>query len=398
MSPTEPERFTIHVPDAALADLRERLERFRPVEDFANDDWTYGFNGDYVAELHAHWLTAYDWREQERRINGRPHFRTTIDGVPVHFIHVRGTGPSPVPLILSGGWPWTFWDFHRVIGPLTDPAAHGGDPADAFDVVVPSLPGFAFSSPLRVPGMNYWVAADVWAKLMTDVLGYDRFAAHGADIGAILTAQLGHKHAERLIGIHVCGALTLSSWHTKRPWAELMAPLFERSSAALRDDLLAWERERISHLAVQCIEPQTLAYAMNDSPVGLAAWLLQRRRSWSDCHGNIERVFDKDDLITTTMIYWLTQTFATAARYYVDATRNPWVPSHGRTPVVEAPTGVSMFAFNNPPGYDPSWIGDYYNLTFRRDHPTGGHFPPIERPDTLVQDLRDMFQPLRASP
>jgi pimeloyl-ACP methyl ester carboxylesterase len=385
----------VAVPDGELKDLQERLERFRPVADFANADWSYGFNGDYLNSLRRHWLTTYDWRSVETQMNELPQFVTTIDGLPIHFVHVRGNGPAPVPLVLTGGWPWTFWDFRRVIGPLTDPGAHGGDPADAFDVVVPTMPGFGFSSPLTRRGVNFWVVADLWLTLMTEVLGYERFAAHGADIGSLVTAQLGHKYAERLVGIHCCGALTLAAWNQDRAWGSLLATLAERAPAELRDEVIAWEKDRASHVTVQVIEPQTLAYAMNDSPLGLAAWLLERRRSWSDCHGEIESVFERDDLITTVMIYWLTQTFASAARYYAEATRNRWIPSHEGSPVVPAPLGMSLFAANNPPGYDSSWIGGYYNLVFLREHAAGGHFPPVEQPAALVDDLRSMFRPLR---
>jgi pimeloyl-ACP methyl ester carboxylesterase len=392
----EVEPFEVHVPDAVLDDLTDRLRRFRTTPDFANDDWSYGFNGEFLAKLRRYWLEGYDWRSQEERINAWPQYMATVDGLPIHFVHVRGKGPSPVPLVLTGGWPWTFWDFHKVLAPLTDPAAHGGDPADSFDVVVPSMPGFGFSSPVSRPGLNYWTVADLWVTLMSDVLGYERFAAHGADIGSLVTAQLGHKYADHLVGIHCCGALTLGSWATDRAWSSLLGTLAERAPADLREQVVAWEKDRASHLTVQVIEPQTLAYAMNDSPVGLAAWILERRRSWSDCGGDIESVFSLEDLTTTAMIYWVTGTFASAARYYADATRNRWSPAHDGSPVVPAPTGVSLFAANNPPGYDSGWIGTYYNLVFQRDHPTGGHFPPLEQPKTLVDDLRAMFRPLRS--
>jgi pimeloyl-ACP methyl ester carboxylesterase len=229
------------------------------------------------------------------------------------------------------------------------------------------------------------------------VLGYQRFAAHGADIGSLVAAQLGHKYTDCVAGIHLCGALRLHSWHTKRPWADLMGPVLQRCAVEDRDDLIAWERERVSHIAVQSIEPQTLAYAMNDSPLGMAAWLVERRRSWSDCDGDVESVFTKDDLITSTMIYWLSQTFATAARYYLDAGRYPWAPTHDRSPIVETPTGISAFAGNLPPGYDGSWCRDYYNVIFQREHPKGGHFPPVEQPAALVEDLRDTFRLVRPS-
>ncbi|WP_231635841.1 epoxide hydrolase family protein [Novosphingobium sp. ST904] len=193
--------FEFRASDDALADLRARLERTRFAADFANEDWRYGFNGDYLRELVAYWLDGYDWRTQENAINAWPQFKTEMDGVPIHFIHVKGKGPNPTPLILTHGWPWTFWDYRELIGPLTDPAAYGGDPADAFHLVIPSLPGYVFSTPLTTPGHNFWTTADLWVKLM-DGLGYPRFASHGEDWGAFLTAQLGHKYPDRMIGVH----------------------------------------------------------------------------------------------------------------------------------------------------------------------------------------------------
>jgi pimeloyl-ACP methyl ester carboxylesterase len=213
------ERFVIDVPEAVLQDLRQRLSNTRWTDDFANDDWRYGANADYVRELTRYWLDRYDWRAREKRMNAFAHFRTDIDAVPIHFIHAKGRGPHPLPLMLNHGWPWTFWDFHKIIGPLSDPAAHGGDPADAFDVVVPSLPGYAFSTPLRKPGVNFWKTADLWVVLM-ERLGYRRFASQGGDWGSFISAQLGHKYPERILGVHIHtpAALTFldgKSWTTK---------------------------------------------------------------------------------------------------------------------------------------------------------------------------------------
>ena len=178
--------FTIAIPDERLADLDRRLRQTNWARDYANDDWRYGTNGEYLRELVDYWITSYDWRAQEAAMNDYDHFRVELDGVPIHFMHVRGQGPNPKPLLLTHGWPWTFWDFKDVIGPLTDPASHGGDPAESFDVVVPSLPGFGFSTPLDKTGINWWTTADLWARLMKEVLGYERFGAHGGDWGLSL--------------------------------------------------------------------------------------------------------------------------------------------------------------------------------------------------------------------
>jgi hypothetical protein len=197
------ESFKIAVPDALLSDLKDRLSRVRYPIDFANENWAYGTNRAYLEEMVAYWRDHYDWRKHEAEINRFSHYRTTIDGVPIHFIHEPGKGPKPIPLILSHGWPWTFWDLAKVIRPLADPAAFGGDPADAFDVVVPSLLGFCFSSPLTKPGINWWRTADLWVTLMRDVLGYSKFAAEGGDWGAFVTQQLGHKYPQHLLGIYL---------------------------------------------------------------------------------------------------------------------------------------------------------------------------------------------------
>ncbi len=185
--------FTIDIPSATIDDLRRRLAQTRWPIDFANDQWSYGTNRAYLQELIGHWIDGYDWYSHQRTMNQYSHYKVTIEGIPIHFIHEPGKGPKPIPIILSHGWPWTFWDYEKVIRPLADPAAFGGDPRDSFDVVVPSLPGFGFSTPLTVPGINYWRTADIWVELMQTVLGYGKFAAAGGDWGAFITNQLGHK-------------------------------------------------------------------------------------------------------------------------------------------------------------------------------------------------------------
>ena len=232
------ESFRIEIPQSQLDDLRRRLESVHWARDFGNDDWRYGTNGVYLRELVDYWLSDYDWRAQERAINAYDHFRVPIDGNPIHFIHAPGKGPSPLPLILTHGWPWSFWDFEQVIGPLTDPEAHGGNPADAFEVIVPSLPGFGFSTPLEQTGINWWRTADLWNELMRDVLGHPRFCAHGGDWGALVTLQLGHRYPDSLHGIHITGAAPLDIFSGERPWAiggalESMSPDSDERAAML---------------------------------------------------------------------------------------------------------------------------------------------------------------------
>jgi pimeloyl-ACP methyl ester carboxylesterase len=279
------ESFRIQIPDAVLVDLKERLSRVRYPIDFNNENWAYGTNRAYLEEVVAYWRDRYDWRKHEAEMNRFAHYRTTIDGVPIHFIHEPSKGPKPIPLILSHGWPWTFWDLHKVIRPLADPAAFGGDPADAFDVVAPSLPGFCFSTPLTLPGINWWRTADLWVALMRDVLGYPKFAAEGGDWGAFITAQLGHKYPQHLLGIYLTLAIPLDFFSG--------GGLKESDYGPDEQAALARTREArptiISHVAVQTRDPQTLAYGMHDSPIALLAWMLERRRAWSDCGGDVER-------------------------------------------------------------------------------------------------------------
>lgn len=384
------ESFSVHIPDSVLTDLAERLARVRWAEDFGNAGWDYGTNGAYLRTLVEYWRDEYDWRKHEQAINRFSHYRTQLEGTPIHFVWERGKGPKPIPLILSHGWPWTFWDFHKVIGPLTDPAAFGGDPADAFDVVVPSLPGFGFSTPLTTTGINFWRTADLWVQLMQDVLGYGRFGAHGDDWGALVTAQLGHKHADKIIGSHFT----------------LMAPLdvfvgqLPPASAYAADEQGWYERNlhffsaESGYSAIQMTKPQTLAFALNDSPVGQCAWILEKRRTWSDCGGDVERRFSKDELLTTITLYWATQSAGTSARYYYECVHNPWRPAHTRTPVVEAPTGVAVFD-KEVILMPRQWAKQYYNLQHWARYPSGGHFAPMEEPAVLVDDIRAFFRPLR---
>src|SRR5262245_7673686 len=328
--------FTIAIPESTLTDLRERLARVRWPNDFANENWEYGANAAYLKELVAYWRDGYDWRKHEQAMNAFSHYKVTIESVPVHFIHEPGKGPKPMPLILSHGWPWTFWDLHKVIGPLADPTSFGGDPKDAFDVVVPSLPGYGFSTPLTTPGINFWRTADLWMTLMRDVLRYKKFAAEGGDWGTLITAQLGHKYAEHLIGVymHVMGPLDL--FKGELPPASEYSP----DEQGWYEHNLHFFASESGYSALQTTKPQTIAHALNDSPAGLCSWILEKRRTWSDCGGDVEKRFSKDDLLTTMMIYWVTQSYGTSARYYYECVHNPWNPSHNRTPVVEAPTGI----------------------------------------------------------
>jgi microsomal epoxide hydrolase len=389
------EQFEVAVPQERLDDLQRRLRDTRWPHDMGNDDWRYGANGDYMRGLADYWANGFDWRAQEREINRFSHYRTEVDGIPLHFIREPGKGPAPIPLVMTHGWPWTFWDYHELIRPLADPASFGGDPADAFEVIVMSMPGFGFSSPLTRPGMNAWRAADPIHTLMTEQLGFSRYGAQGGDWGALTTAQLGHKYADHLIGIHLTSVPGFRHWDHQRPWdvtAGRMVP--DDLPAEQRDRLIGIQRRIASHVAVHMLDPQTLAYALHDSPVGLLAWLVERRRAWSANDGDVEQAFTRDFLLTTTSLYWFTDTFVTSARLYAEAGRYPWQPSHDRQPLVPVPTGITSMAHDVGRGLSAE-AEKQFDVRYRKEHPVGGHFAAAEEPEAVVEDIRATFRPLR---
>ena len=382
------ERFVIDIDQSRLDDLAYRLKNARITPDFGNSHWEYGTNTDYLNELVEYWREDYDWRKHEEQMNRFEHFKTEIDGLTIHFLYKKGKGPSPTPLLLSHGWPWTFWDYQKLIDPLTDPAAYGGD-ADAFDVVIPSLPGYGFSTPLTTTGINFESTADIFVKLM-DGLGYKKFAAHGHDWGAIITAQLGHKYADKLIGAHFTTMIPLDAFSG----GTVDGSFFSEKEMDIAEKNVNFFTDGGGYFALQTTRPQTLANALSDSPVGLCSWILEKRRDWSDCGGNVESRFSKDDLITTVMLYWLTDSFGTSARYYYEAAHRPWAPSHGREPVVEAPCGIAIFP-EEILCQPEAWINHYYNLKQLSRMESGGHFAAMEEPKALLNDIRHFFASLR---
>lgn len=382
--------FTIAIPDEVLKDLHQRLKRTRWPSDLNNKDWAYGTNKAYLEELVDYWINTYDWRKHEQEMNSFANYKTTIDDVPIHFIYEPGKGPNPKPLILSHGWPWSFWDLKKMIRPLSDPASFGGNPEDAFDVIVPSLPGYGFSTPLTKTGINYIVTADLWVKLMRDELGYDRFGAQGGDWGAFVTAQMGHKYADQITGIHLNfpatpGLLDQTHIPTEDDYGPDEQDWPQKSLKA--------QRTGSSHMAVHMTDPQTLAYGMHDSPVALCAWILERRRAWSDSHGDVESRFSKVDLITTMMIYWVTESFVTSVRYYYEMANNPWTPSYEGLPLIKPPTGVAVFP-EELVMRPRKWAERVYNLKQWTVMPAGGHFAHAEEPERLTEDIRSFFRGL----
>jgi len=393
----------IFVSDEVLTDLQNRLQSTRWPLDAGNDDWFYGVSRNYLEGLVDYWVHKFDWRKSEKVINSYEHYQIEIDGVPVHFMRKPGVGPNPVPLILSHGWPWTFWHWSKVIDPLADPGAFGGDPAEAFDVIVPSLPGFGFSAPLpNNPDMNFWKIADLWHTLMTNILGYPKYAAAGCDVGALVTGQLGHKYSDELYGIHIGSAQKLSFFNGDRAWDFAAGrPIPDDVPENIRLQILEFDRRFASHVAVHVLDPSTLAYGLSDSPVGMLAWILERWVRWSDNKGNVESVFSKDEILTHATIFWVNNAIETSIRVYANANRYPWTPAHNRWPVVEAPTGITFVGYENPPGittenrvqnFLESDRAPWYNHVNIAAHEQGGHFIPWEIPDQWVDDLRRTFR------
>jgi pimeloyl-ACP methyl ester carboxylesterase len=353
--------------------------------------WRYGTDPDVLAGLLRRWTDSYNWRAVEAGINTYEHYVTEISGVPIHFVWVRSGDPDAIPLVLSHGWPWTFWDYRDVIRELQAPGAGG----PVFDLVVPSLPGFPLSGDLP-PGVNWITTASMWVELMQR-LGYPRFAAAGGDFGAAITSQLGHAYADRVLFVHLFGGFPLSAWSNERPW-DLFGPVPPEITGELRDRVLAWQARFASHIAVQTLDPQTLGYALTDSPAGLAAWLIERRRAWSDCDGDVTRAFSADDLLTSLSLYWFTASIASSMRFYFEAARSGWRPTWTSLPAISVPTGVSVFpADQHPAARGREWRTEYYNLVNLSEHTSGGHFAPAERPVEVAVDLRTTASRCRRS-
>jgi len=373
--------FQIQVAEDVLSDLKQRLARTRWSDSLPEAGWDYGTNLTYLQQLVSYWQDGYDWRAWERLLNTFPQFTTEIDGIHLHFLHVKGKGPHPIPLLISHGWPGSFFEMYKIIGPLTEPVSYGGDPNDAFDVVVPSLPGYGFSGPTNVRGVTVARIAEVFVSLMQD-LGYHRFATQGGDWGLHITRALGRAFASKIVGIHLDmqpSRAVLSREATdeaERCWLEQRARWL-------------WGESGYSHLHET--RPQTLAYGLNDSPVGLAGWMVEKFRAWSDCHGEIESVFTKDELLTTVMIYWVTQTINSSTRLYYESAHQRDDLFAGRA---EVPTGVAVFPDELP--IPPRSLAErLYTIQRWTEMKAGGHFAALEQPQALVEDIRAFFRPLR---
>lgn len=377
----KPQPFQINVPQTVLDDLQERLARVRWPDEISGAAWDYGTNLEYLKELTDYWRDDYDWRAQEADLNRFEHYKADIDGFGLHFIHERGTGPNPRPLLLLHGWPDSFYRMVKIIPMLTDPARYGGDPADSFAVIVPSLPGFGFSDRPSERGEDVSRTAERLSRLMTE-LGYERYAIHGGDGGSPLAQYLAFTQPEAVTGIH----LTDIGWHTSMT--------LDRSTLSEVEEqyLAELDRQGMSesgYVMIQGSKPPTLAYGLNDSPVGLAGWIVEKFRAWSDCGGDVEQSYTKDELLTNIMIYWVTQTINSSIRSYYEGMHSSAMYAIQR---VEVPVGMALFPKDNPP---PRELAERsLNVQRWTEMPSGGHFAALEEPELLVQDLRAFFRQL----
>ncbi len=374
-------RFAIETAEEDLVDLKRRIHATRWPDSETVDDWSQGAPLAYVRELAAYWADCYDWRERERALNRFDHFLTEIEGVDIHFIHQRSPHPDALALLVTHGWPGSVVEFHKIIEPLTDPVAHGGDARDAFHVICPSLPGYGFSGKPTGAGWGVEKIAGAWQVLMRR-LGHDRYGAQGGDWGAAVTTRLGGVAGDGCIGIHLNMPIARPTQAARNnPTAQDEAAL-----AALQHYL---DRDS-GYAKQQRTRPQTLGYGLVDSPVGQLAWIIEKFWSWTDCDGHPENALGRDEMLDNVMMYWLTGSAASSARLYWE--------SFGRMgrDRVEVPTGVAAFPkeiLRAP----RSWCEPVYNIVHWTEMPRGGHFAAFEQPELLVEDVRAFFAPLRGS-
>jgi epoxide hydrolase len=379
--------FRVEVPDADLRDLRERLRRTRWPEAETVTDWSQGVPLAYLRELCAYWADGYDWRATEARLNALPQYRTELDGLGVHFLHVRSPHPNALPLVLTHGWPGSIVEFLKVIGPLTDPTAHGGDAADAFHLVCPSLPGYGFSDKPAGPGWGVERIARAWARLMAR-LGYARYGAQGGDWGTSISTSLAQQDPGHVAGIHLTPPLAPPDPATLDDLTDA-----ERAALASLEHAAEWDSGYSKEHATR---PQTVGYGLVDSPAALCAWIVEKFWAWTDCHGHPENALTRDELLDNLMLYWLPGTGASAARLYWESIRqvNQWI-SGTATDTVTVPTGCSIFPreLQRP---SRRWAARrFLDIRHWNELDRGGHFAAFEQPELFVDEVRAFFRLVR---
>jgi microsomal epoxide hydrolase len=381
--------FRIDIPQADLDDLRRRIADTRWPNELPGVGWDRGVPLGYLKELADYWASSYDWRAAEARLNAYPQFTTEIDGATVHFLHVKSSEPDAMPLLLTHGWPGSVVEFLDVIGPLTDPRAHGGDPADAFDLVIPSIPGYGFSQPLTQTGWDVPRIANAWAELMSR-LGYDRYAAQGGDAGSPISLALATIHPDHVVGVHVNMLMTFPSGDPAE-----FAALDETDQQRL-GLLSKFDQELSGYMKVMATRPQTIAYALNDSPVGQLAWLVEKFREWTDSDKVPEDAIDRDLMLTIVSIYWLTGTAGSAAHFYYEGAAAVAALASGMAPPpVPVPVGVAVFPRDLFVPIRRFAERDIPNIARWTEFHQGGHFAAMEQPELFVGDVRAFFKDLR---
>jgi microsomal epoxide hydrolase len=383
---SKPTPFQLHIPDADIADLRERLARTRFPDAAPGDAWAYGTDVGYLGELVEYWRTRFDWRAEEAALNAFPQFKVGVGDVDLHYLHVPGVGPDPMPLLLLHGWPGSVFEFLDIIPRLTDPARFGGDSRDAFTVVAPSLPGYGLSFEPGQKRFGVPEMADSVAALMTDVLGYQKFAAQGGDWGAGVTSRLGYAYAERMSGIH----LNLMMAAGRDP-AEFANPNEEEQ--AYLAELKRWLHEETGYQRIQGTKPQTLAFALTDSPAGLAAWIAEKFRAWSDCDGTIENAISRDRMLADISLYWFTGAIGSSFWPYYARLHGAAILPAGDT--ISVPTGYAQFPREmlKPPRRAAERV--FTDLRRWSVMPKGGHFAALEQPELLAGEVQAFFRDLR---
>ncbi len=381
--------YTIDVPESILNDLRGRLANTRWPQSPCLD-WDGGMDANYLRELCDYWREGYNWRNAEQKLNQFAHYRTEIEDIGIHFIHERGKGPAPLPLILTHGYPDSFYRFVKLIPLLTDPAAFGGRAEDAFDVVVPDIPGYGFSDKPEKKGSTFGVS-DLWARLMTERLGYARFGAHGGDWGSTITEQLAKQHSGSVIAIHL----------TDVPFGHIMRKPDDPSPAEQtffkKND--EWLQKEGAYALIQSTKPQSLSPGLNDSPAGLAAWIVEKFRAWSDCGGDVETRFTRDELLTNVMIYWVTQSIGTSFLPYFDyanAGAMTWMSQGLKNWAGSSSVPAAFALFPADIGRPPrEWAERFFRVQRWTEMPRGGHFAAMEEPELIAADLREWFRQFR---
>jgi pimeloyl-ACP methyl ester carboxylesterase len=372
------ESFSVHISQSVLDDLRSRIRNTRWPDNMAGSGWKFGADLSYMKELAEYWVHRFDWRRVEDEINAWPNYIANIEGYKIHYIHVRGKGKKAFPLIITHGWPGSFLEMFRLIPPLMN------DPAFSFDLVIPSMPGYGFSQKVTEPGCNTRKMADLWFKLMQE-LGYKNFGAQGGDFGSGVSTRLGLNYPQEVTGIHL--NYIPGSY---KPHVEAGDSLTEEENQFLRS-IEEWDEKEYGYGHQHSTKPLSLAYGLNDSPVGLCAWLVEKYYGWADCKGNIENVFSKDELLAQVTLYWLTETIHSSIRLYQE---NSLVPLHfSKDEFVKVPVGIARFPLEEP--FPPrSYIERGFNITHWTDMPAGGHFAAMEQPELLAADIRDFYRKL----